>query len=73
MLRNSKIFNLNNQVKLGNRIVGDNNKPFIIAEAGLNHNGDIFIAKKLIDEAKKLGVMQLNFKHINQIEEFQMK
>ena len=61
MLRNSKNFQLNNQVKLGNKIVGDNNKPFIIAEAGLNHNGDIAIAKKLIDEAKRVGCDAIKF------------
>ena len=28
-------------------------KPFLIAEIGINHNGDIEIAKKLIDFAKE--------------------
>ena len=28
---------------------------FFIAEIGINHNGDISIAKKLIDEAKEAG------------------
>ncbi len=28
------------------------NKPYLIAEIGINHNGDIDIAKKLIDKAK---------------------
>ena len=27
-------------------------KPYLIAEIGINHNGDIEIAKKLINEAK---------------------
>ncbi|MBW4827970.1 MAG: N-acetylneuraminate synthase [Clostridiaceae bacterium] len=31
------------------------NKCFIIAEAGVNHNGDINIAKKLVDEAFRAG------------------
>ena len=31
-----------------------NEKPYIIAEIGANHNGDINLAIKLIDEAKKL-------------------
>ena len=30
-------------------------KPHIIAEIGINHNGDINIAKKLIDMSKKVG------------------
>ena len=29
---------------------------FIIAEIGINHNGDINMAKQMIDEAKKCGV-----------------
>lgn len=32
-----------------------NSKPHIIAEIGINHNGDINIAKKLIDMAKEAG------------------
>lgn len=35
---------------------------FIIAEVGINHNGDINIAKQMIDEAKKLELIVLNFK-----------
>jgi len=31
------------------------NRVFIIAEAGVNHNGDINLAKKLIDVAAKVG------------------
>lgn len=34
---------------------------FIIAEAGVNHNGDIGIAKKLVDEAAKAGADAVKF------------
>ncbi len=34
---------------------------FIIAEAGVNHNGDIRIAKRLIDQAKKSGADAVKF------------
>ena len=34
---------------------------FIIAEAGVNHNGDINIAKKLVDEALKAGANAIKF------------
>lgn len=37
------------------------NKTLIIAEAGVNHNGDINIAKKMIDVAKKAGVDIVKF------------
>jgi len=35
--------------------------PFIIAEIGINHNGDIEIAKKLIDMAKDCGCDAVKF------------
>ncbi len=37
----------------------------IIAEAGVNHNGDIKIAKKLVDEAKKSGADIVKFQTFN--------
>ena len=36
-------------------------KIFIIAEAGVNHNGKISLAKKLISEAKKTGADAIKF------------
>jgi N-acetylneuraminate synthase len=36
-------------------------KPFLIAEIGINHNGDMDIAKKLIDEAKKANFDAVKF------------
>ena len=36
-------------------------KTFIIAEIGINHNGDLDIAKKLIDEAVKAGCGAVKF------------
>ena len=35
--------------------------PFIIAEIGINHNGDVEIAKKLIDMAKECGADAVKF------------
>jgi len=49
------------EIKLSNCIISENNYPFIIAEIGNNHNGDIDIAKKLIDEAKKCEVNAVKF------------
>jgi len=37
------------------------NKVFIIAEAGVNHNGDVNLAKKLVDVAKKAGADAVKF------------
>ena len=39
------------EIKIGNRLVGDGHPCYIIAEVGINHNGDINTAKKLIDAA----------------------
>ncbi|MBI2476219.1 MAG: N-acetylneuraminate synthase family protein [Candidatus Taylorbacteria bacterium] len=41
----------NKTIKIGNRLIGDGHPAFIIAEAGINHNGRIELAKKLIDLA----------------------
>jgi N-acetylneuraminate synthase len=38
-------------VKIGNRLVGDGQPCFTIAEIGINHNGDMALAKKLINVA----------------------
>ena len=37
------------------------NKVFIIAEIGINHNGDIEIAKKLIEKSKICGADAVKF------------
>jgi sialic acid synthase SpsE len=37
------------------------NKTFIIAEAGVNHNGSIDIAKKMIEVAKECGADAIKF------------
>jgi N-acetylneuraminate synthase len=39
------------EVKIGNRMVGDGHPAFVIAEIGINHNGDLGIAKQMIDAA----------------------
>jgi sialic acid synthase SpsE len=42
-------------MKLGNREVKNFSIPYIIAEFGANHNGDIELAKKMINSAKFCG------------------
>ncbi|MFH0949521.1 MAG: N-acetylneuraminate synthase family protein [Candidatus Aenigmatarchaeota archaeon] len=49
------------KIKIGNRLVGDDEPCFIIAEAGVNHNGEIDIAKKLVDAAKSSGSDAVKF------------
>lgn len=40
------------KIKTGSKMIGEGEPCFIIAEAGVNHNGDINLAKKLIENAK---------------------
>jgi len=42
-------------IQIGDRLVGDNQPVYMIAEIGVNHNGDIQIAKKLVDAAFAAG------------------
>ena len=41
----------NKSIKLGNFTVTENSSPYMIAEIGINHNGDMQIAKRLLDAA----------------------
>ncbi len=40
---------------LGKRLVGEDQVPYFIAEIGINHNGDLDIAKRLIDASYAIG------------------
>lgn len=48
-------------LKIGNKEVGYNQPVFVVAEIGINHNGDIAIAKQLIDMAKLAGCDAVKF------------
>lgn len=49
------------KIKIGNKWIGGEEPCFIIAEAGINHNGDINIAKKMIDAVKEMGADCIKF------------
>ena len=49
------------EIKIGDKTVGEGKPCFIIAEAGVNHNGDINLAKRLIDVAKEAGADAVKF------------
>ncbi len=51
--------------RIGDRIIGDYGRPFIIAEAGINHSGDFKTAKGMIDAAAKTGADAVSFQHID--------
>lgn len=50
-----------NQLKIGTKIIGFKNPVYIIAEIGINHNGDLTIAKRLIDTAVIAGCDAVKF------------
>ncbi len=49
------------EIKIGDRLVGDGHPTYIIAEIGINHNGDVEIAKELIKTAHEAGVDAVKF------------
>ena len=49
------------EVKFENRWVGDGHSTYIIGEIGINHNGDIDVAKKLMEVAKNAGADAVKF------------
>lgn len=48
-------------IKIGNALVGPNRPCYIIAEGGVNHNGDVALAKQLIKKAKESGADCIKF------------
>lgn len=48
-------------IRIGSRNVGHGEPVFIIAEAGVNHNGDLGLAKKLVDAAVDAGADAVKF------------
>jgi N-acetylneuraminate synthase len=49
------------EVKLGNTLVGDGHPCYVVAEIGINHNGDMDIAKLLINVAVAAGCKAVKF------------
>lgn len=52
---------LNVKIKIANKFVGEDSPVFIIAEAGINHNGSLKIAKKMIEKANQINVDAIKF------------
>lgn len=48
-------------IKIKNRMIGQSQPVFIIAEAGVNHNGKLDLAKKMVDKAKWAGADAVKF------------
>ena len=52
---------MNREIKYSKGFIGDGHPVFIIAEIGINHNGSLEIAKKLIEGAKAAGCDAVKF------------
>ena len=52
---------MTSEVQIGERGIGGDQPVYVIAEIGLNHNGDLAIAKKLIDVAADAGAQAVKF------------
>lgn len=48
-------------VKIGDQWVGEGHPTYIVAEIGINHNGEVQIAKQLMDAARHAGVDAVKF------------
>ena len=48
-------------VQVNGKLIGSNSPVYVIAEIGINHNGDIEIAKKLMDVAAQSGCDAVKF------------
>src|SRR3989344_782890 len=59
------------KIKIGNRLIGDDEPTFVIAEISINHNGDLALAKKLVDAAIEAGVDAVKFQKRNLPEVYQ--
>ena len=58
-------------LKIGNRIISEFNKPLIIPELGINHNGSIETAFKIVDAAKRSGAEIVKHQNLKLLHKFE--
>jgi sialic acid synthase SpsE len=58
-------YNFKNQIKFDEKTIGSEQPCYVIAEIGINHNGDLSLAKKLIDAAVFAGANAVKFQKRN--------
>ena len=51
----------NQHIEIGSLSISQDSPAFIIAEAGVNHNGDMELAYAMIDKAKEAGADAIKF------------
>ena len=55
------MYTSSNKISINDVLIGEGEPCYIIAEIGINHNGDVNLAKKLIDSAIQAGVDAVKF------------
>lgn len=65
--------NFNQEIHIGSKSIRDWGRVFVIAEAGINHNGDMRLAKKLVDMAVTAGADAVKFQTFKAEEEVTKK
>ena len=64
------------EITVENKTIGYNQPTFIIAEAGINHNGNLDIAKEMVNKAAETGADAIKFqtfKHITRLKQYQLQ
>lgn len=56
-------------IKIGDRLVGERQPVFVVAEAGVNHNGHLEVAKRFVDLAVKTKCDAVKFQTFKPIKE----
>ena len=52
---------MNREIHIADRLIGEDHPTFVVAEIGINHNGSVELAKRLIDAALLAGVDAVKF------------
>jgi len=52
---------MDREIKIGGRTIGDGFPTYVVAEVGINHNGDLDIAEDMIIKAKEVGADAVKF------------
>jgi len=58
-----------NPIQIGSRLIGSGQPCFLVAEIGINHNGDLELATQMIEAAAKAGADAVKFQNYR-IEDF---